>query len=248
VFEQFQIAAVAYTAGSRLLELMHMNRKITALTVQKRNPQRVNVYLDGEFAFGLSRIVAAWLEIGQELNPEKIESLKVDEQREAALQQAIKFLSYRPRSSEEVRRNLQKHDYPEALIEATVDRLQHNGLLDDRKFARLWVQNRTEFRPRGRRALEFELRKRGVPDQIIQQALDHELTDEEQLALEVAQKYVRKLNHLSQLEFQHKLGGYLARRGFSYETAAPVVERLWAETQQNDAEIDQYELDNEVDT
>ncbi|MFN2195300.1 MAG: RecX family transcriptional regulator [Anaerolineales bacterium] len=223
-----------------------MQQKITALTVQKRNPQRVNVYLDGEFAFGLSRIVAAWLEIGQELSPEKIESLKTEEQREAALQQAIKYLSYRPRSSEEVRRNLQKHDYPEALIEATVDRLQQNGLLDDRKFARLWIENRSEFRPRGRRALEYELRKRGVPDAIIQQTLDQELTDEEQLALKVAQKYLRKLNHLSQLEFQRKLGAYLARRGFSYETAAPVIDKLWTETQQPDAESEFNEYDNEV--
>lgn len=224
-----------------------MNQKITALTVQKRNPQRVNVYLDGEFAFGLSRIVAAWLEIGQELSPEKIASLKADEQRETALQQAIKFLNYRPRSSDEVRRNLQKHEYPEALIEATVARLEQNGLLDDRKFARMWVENRTEFRPRGRRALEFELRKKGIPDQIIQQTLDHELTDEEQLALEVAEKYVRKLNHLSQLEFQRKLGGHLARRGFSYETAAPVVDRLWAESQLDSADSHPNELDNEVD-
>ena len=53
-----------------------MNHRITAIQAQKRNPQRVSVFLDGEFAFGLSRIVAAWLAVGQEISDEKIALLK----------------------------------------------------------------------------------------------------------------------------------------------------------------------------
>ena len=50
-----------------------MDQKITALKAQKRNPNRINVYLDGIFAFGLARVVAAWLQVGQTLSDEKIE-------------------------------------------------------------------------------------------------------------------------------------------------------------------------------
>ena len=57
-------------------------KKITAIVVQKRSPNRVNIYLDGEFAFGLARIVAAWLRTGQELSEEKIEQLQAEEARE----------------------------------------------------------------------------------------------------------------------------------------------------------------------
>ena len=59
-------------------------KKITAIEVQKRSPNRVNIHLDGEFAFGLARIVAAWLRVGQDLSEEKIEQLQADDARERA--------------------------------------------------------------------------------------------------------------------------------------------------------------------
>ena len=63
-----------------------MTKKVTALKLQKRNKNRVNVYLDGEFAFGLARIVAAWLSTGQELTEEKIAELQAQDNVEVALQ------------------------------------------------------------------------------------------------------------------------------------------------------------------
>jgi regulatory protein len=77
--------------------------QITAIEPQQKNPQRVNVYLDGEFAFGLASIVAVWLKPGQELSEEKAAQLKADDEREVAYQKALHFISYRPRSSAEVR-------------------------------------------------------------------------------------------------------------------------------------------------
>jgi regulatory protein len=124
-----------------------MAKKVTNLSVQKRNPNRVNVYLDGEFAFGLARIVAAWLTVGQELSPEKIDRLKGEDAAEVALQRAIRFLGFRPRSVTEVEKNLKKHETPENTIQKVIERLERNGMLDDRKFAKLWVENRSEFRP-----------------------------------------------------------------------------------------------------
>ena len=85
-----------------------MKHKITALKRQKRNPNRVNIYLDGKFAFGLSRIVAGWLEVGQELDDEKISSLQVEDELEVAYQRALKFISHRIRTENEIRRNLNK--------------------------------------------------------------------------------------------------------------------------------------------
>ena len=83
-----------------------MAQRITAIEPQQKNPQRVNIYLDGEFAFGLAVVVAAWLKVGQELGEEKIASLKMQDEREVTYQKALHFLSYRPRSSAEVRQNL----------------------------------------------------------------------------------------------------------------------------------------------
>ena len=198
---------------------------VTALKVQKRNPQRVNVYLDGEFAFGLARITAAWLHIGQELSAEKIAQLQSEDAREVGYQQALRLLSYRPRASAEVRRNLEKHAMPAEVIEDVLARLQRAGLLDDSRFAQAWVENRSEFRPRGRRALTAEMRQRGLDDESIQQALAE--VDEEALADQAASKQSRRLTGLDETAFKHKLSGFLARRGFGYAVIRDTVDRHW---------------------
>ena len=203
-------------------------RKITAIETQKKNPNRVNIYLDDEFSFGLSRIVAAWLQPQQFLTEEKIAALQDQDAREVALQKALRFLGYRARSSEEVRSNLQKHDIPESVIEVTLQRLRENNLVNDQEFARTWVENRNTFRPRSRRVLSMELRRKGLDDDTVQQVLD-ENVDENALAMEAARKYTRKVQALDWQDFRQKLAGFLGRRGFSYAVSSLVVRSLWDE-------------------
>jgi regulatory protein len=216
-------------------------KKITAIEVQKKNPNRVNIYLDDQFAFGLSRIVAAWLSAGQTLSDEKIAALQTEDAREVAMQKALRFLGYRPRSMQEVRANLEKHEIPEAVIDSTLKRLQENGLLNDQDFAQAWVENRNTFRPRSRRALSMELRRKGLDDEIVQKVLD-ETVNEDALALEAARKYVRKVQGLEWQDFRQKLGGFLGRRGFSYSVTAQVLQKIWAELHPSG---NQTYLDNE---
>jgi regulatory protein len=204
-----------------------MEHKITALTLQKRNRQRVNVYLDGEFAFGLARILAAWMQVGQVLSDEKIAQLKDSDECEVAYQRAIQFLNYRPRTENEIRKNLQKHSVSETVVEDVIQRLKRAGLLDDKRFADAWVENRVDLHPRSRRALAYELKQRGVDQQLIQQSLVQ--VDDEQAAYQAAIRQSRKLHGLDWQDFRKKLYGYLARRGFDYETSAPVVKRVWNE-------------------
>jgi regulatory protein len=209
-----------------------MEHKITALTAQKRNRQRVNVYLDGEFAFGLTRIVAAWLFVGQDISDEKIAELKAEDEREVAYQKALKLLEYRPRSEREIRQNLQTNRVPEAVQDAVLERLRRAALLDDSRFANAWVQNRSEMRPRSRRALSYELRQRGIADEFIQDATRD--LNEEELAYQAAVQQARKLRALEWQEFRKKMYGFLARRGFNYEVSAPAAARVWAELHETD--------------
>ena len=209
-----------------------MSGVVTAMKVQKRNPQRVNIYLDGEYAFGLARITAAWLQIGQELDDEKIAQLRSQDSHEAAYQKALGFLDYRPRSSAEVRKNLEKHGYEAEVIEQVLERLERSGLINDGQFAQTWVDNRSEFRPRGRRALSMELRQKGLDDEAIEAALSE--LDEDSLAIQAARKQARKLHDLPKPDFRRKLAGFLARRGFGYGVIEPVLERVWQETMNNE--------------
>ena len=200
-------------------------KKITGIELQRRSPNRVNIHLDGEFAFGLARIVGAWLRVGQELSEEKIEELQLEDARERALQQAMLFLSYRARSESEIRQNLRKHEIPEPVIEQTLERLKQDGLANDQLFARTWVENRSAFRPRSRRMMALELRQKGLAEEAVSSAT--ESVDDEVLAYEAAQKRVSRLKDLEWNEFRKKLSDYLARRGFSYSVIAPVVTRIW---------------------
>lgn len=201
-----------------------MARKITELRFQKRNKDRVNVYLDGRFAFGLAAIEAAHLRVGQELSDADIARLQKKDEIERAYERALNFLSYRPRSEAEVRRNLRGKDVEEQVIEGVVERLTQAGLLDDREFARYWVENRVQFKPRGARALRQELWEKGIPDAVVAETLEG--FDEEDAARRVAETGARRMAHLAPRDFRRKLSAYMARRGFSYAVIQPLIEEM----------------------
>lgn len=206
-----------------------MAGKISALRFQKRNKDRVNVYIDGEFAFGLAAIEAAHLRVGQVLSDEDIARLNATDEEQKAYERALNYLSYRPRSEMEIRRNLYKKGVDGEVIDRVIERLAQAGLLDDAAFARYWVDNRVRFKPRGSRALRYELRQKGVSDAIIDQILQD--FDDEENARRAAEAGARRLSHLERRDFERKLQAYLARRGFSYTVIKPLVEELWDEMQ-----------------
>jgi regulatory protein len=200
----------------------------------------VNIHLDGEFAFGLARVVAAWLKVGQQLDEAKIERLQLEDARERAYQQAMLFLSYRARSESEIRQNLRKHDIPEPVIEHTLERLRQDGLANDQQFARAWVENRSTFRPRSRRLMALELRQKGLDDEAVKSAVAE--VDDEALAYEAAQKKAARYQNLEWNEFRKKLSDFLARRGFSYSVVAPVVTRIWNEVHADEHHYEEEDL------
>ena len=202
-------------------------QKITGLKLQKRNKQRVNVYLDNKFGFGLSRIVAAWLHVGHDLSAVKIDELKKQDEQEVAFQRALNLLNYRPRSEAEIQQKLRRNKVPETVVSHVLERLRETKLVDDRAFAYTWVENRSEFRPRGRRALRIELRQKGIGAEVIEDVL--ESLDEESLAYQAALKKAAKLNITDVFEFKRKLYGFLSRRGFDYETASSAVQKILGE-------------------
>ena len=201
-----------------------MTRTITALRFQKRNKNRVNVYLDDKFAFGLAEIEAVRLKVGQTLGDDDIARLQKKDEIERAYERALNFLSYRPRSEAEVRRNLHKKKVEDEVIEIVAERLTRAGLLDDQEFARYWVENRLQFNPRGTRALRQELWQKGVPDSVLATALAD--FDEESAARKVAEAGARRLARLEPADFLRKLRAYMARRGFSYGVIEPLVEEM----------------------
>lgn len=201
-----------------------MAGKITALAYQKRNKDRVNVHLDGKFAFGLAAIEAARLRVGQTLSDEEIVRLRMKDDIERAYGRALDYLSYRPRSESEVRRNLREKDVADRTVDVVIGRLKRAGFLDDREFARYWVNNRARFNPRGLRGLRHEMQQKGVSREIIDEALV--TFDVEAAARKTAEAGSLRLEHEDPSAFRRKLQAYMARRGFSYAVIKPLVEEM----------------------
>ncbi len=209
---------------------------ITLLEVQKRNKERVNVYLNDEYAFSLSLIEAAHLRKGQALGETEIEALKAKDAVDKAVDRAARFLAYRPRSTNEVSRHLAQKGIEPAVVEAALDRLNTMGYLDDQAFVRFWVDNRNMFKPMGAKALRYELRQKGVEAHIIDETLDT-LLDEETAAYEAARGRLRNLRRKPRDQFKHRLATFLQRRGFHFGTARTVIERLITELEDEDPDF-----------
>jgi regulatory protein len=189
---------------------------ITALQSQRHNRERVNVYLDGEYAFGLAAIEAARLRRGQVLSDAEITALKALDQRHQAFEQAVRFLRYRPRSRAEMEHYLRRKHVTEDVLCDVLNRLEQASYLDDEAFAQYWVENRQRFRPCSQRALNYELHQKGVDHQIIASALSEQ--DDEAAAWQAIESRLPRWSTLSVDELQRKVVGFLSRRGFGYET------------------------------
>jgi regulatory protein len=207
---------------------------VTSLEAQKKNRQRVNVYLDGRYAFGLQAAVAAALRVGQDLSSDQVKHLQEQDETEVAYEHALNYLGYRPRSRAEVKQRLQRRRIPESTIARVVERLAASGLVDDEAFARYWVDNREAFRPRGARALQYELRLKGVADALIRGATAS--VDESEGAYRVASARASRLRGLDRDTFRRRLQGHLQRRGYSYDAVNEAVSRVWNELQTTSSE------------
>ena len=199
--------------------------RITRLAVQKKDPKRINVYINNEFAFGLYRDTAAWLSVGQILSDEKISALLAADHENSAMQRAIEFISYKSRTSEEVRSKLQVSGFDEDLIEKTIFKLSENGVLNDEEYAVQWVEDRLRLKPRSKRMLVYELRKKGISDELIQSAVED--VDDYHSAYVIAESRLYRYVQLPKFEFRNKLGSYLAGKGYSFEVISETTQKLW---------------------
>ncbi len=200
---------------------------VTRLEVQKKNKDRVNVFLDDEFAFGLALILAATLHKGQRLTDEDIAELRRQDGLEKAYNRALLYLGYRPRSEAEIRQYLRGKQTPDDMIDTILTRLRRVGLVNDEAFAQAWVRHRGATSPRGARALRQELRQKGIDRPQIDAAVED--LDEEEGALEAARPRAARLAALPPEEFRRKLSEFLLRRGFAYDVVRETVSRLWRE-------------------
>lgn len=189
--------------------------KITAIRQQVKQKGRFSFFVDGKYAFSLgeSALLESKLTPGDEISEGKLRELKKLSEDDKIYSRTLNYIALRPRSQWEIRFYLEKKKKASpALTELILNKLSINGLIDDEKLAKAFVNDRRLLRPASRRKLTNELRKKHVPNEIIEKAIGSEHEDE-RAAL---QSVVRKARRQTKYQDDQKLMQYLARQGFNY--------------------------------
>lgn len=211
-----------------------MSSLITAIEKQKRR-QRANIHVGGEFAFSLrlDLVLLARLAVGDELSTERRSELEAEDQRLEAIASALRLVSLGPRSEHDLRERLsRRRGFGRDAVDAAVTRMRELGYVNDSAFARFYVESRQAGTPRSRRALAFELGRKGVDREHLDAALEG--VSDADAAYDAAQRRLRALRGLDRQTFERRLGTFLNSRGFGYGVARSAIQRCWAKLQAED--------------
>ena len=205
--------------------------KITNLSTQQRDPNRINVFVDDKYRFSLdvSQVVSLGVKIGREYDEQELAELEQESQFGKLYGRALEYCLMRPHSAREVRDYLwrktratryrskktgelkERPGVSQALVDRVYERLVEKAYIDDEKFTRYWVENRNQTKGMSQRKLEAELRAKGVANDIIERNLRDSLrNDTDELQKIIAKKRRRYPD-------EQKFMQYLARQGFSFD-------------------------------
>jgi regulatory protein len=200
--------------------------KVTGITAQTKNANRVNILVDGKYRFSLDifQVADLGLRVGKEYSEEELTTLENESIFGKLYARALEYSFLRPHSSKEIKDYLWKKTrdtktkegairkgVPVAITERVFERLLEKGYIDDEKFARHWVENRHQRKGASKRKLVSELRAKGIESSIIDQVMASTArTDEDELAKVIAKKRNKYTD-------EQKFMQYLARQGFGFD-------------------------------
>jgi regulatory protein len=188
--------------------------KITNIKQQIKRAGRYSVFVDGKYGFSLSdsALLDSRLIVGQELSQQQLRELKQTSAADKLYANTLRYLAIRPRTIWEVTTYLQRKGASPALTKTILNKLSNANLLDDKKFAEAFVNDRQLLRPTSRRKIIMELRQKHVADEVIQSVLGDEQHDEQTALQSIIDSKRRQTKYQDNL----KLMQYLARQGFNY--------------------------------
>jgi regulatory protein len=189
--------------------------KVTKITQQLKRTDRYSIFVDDKYVFSLSEnaLLESGLHSGQELSREEVGEYKRLSADDKVYNQALRYVAMRPRTNWELATYLERKGASPALVNQILSKLTNIGLLDDNKFAEMFVNDRRLLRPTSRRKLIAELRKKHVASDAIEKAVGSEQKDEQSALTEVIARKRRQAKYQDDL----KLMQYLARQGFNYD-------------------------------
>ena len=195
--------------------------EITSIEPQVKDKNRCSVYVDGVFYCGIKLEVAIKyrLKAGMHIEKQKLDEIQLETEKSQALDKAMTHLSASMKTVKQMRDFLAKKGYTEAVINYVLERLEYHKFVDDYAYCRAYVQS---VSGKGKRALEFDLIKRGADKNAIESALD-EIEESGEEASLILEKYLRGKSVDRQTLY--KGFKYLLSKGYGYDTAKTALER-----------------------
>lgn len=191
---------------------------ITKISIQQKNKDRFNIFLDEKYAFSVDAdvLIKHELKKGMEIDEVFLSEIVYDDEIRKAYNSAIHYLARRMRSEYEVRSYLLEKEYGEAIINEVIIKLYNYRFLDDTAFATSFVNTLINTTDKGPLIVRRELEEKGINKNIIEQVMplfdeDTQLTK----AITIGQKYANKNKKDAKLILKQKVEQFLLRKGYS---------------------------------
>lgn len=200
--------------------------KITEVSPQKNNPQRVNVYVDGEYAFSLDDVDALVMGIkpGREIGEKEIHNCLFESQFGKAKAKAMEILSRKSVSKKMLTDELCKKGYDDAVIVQVIEEFESLGYVDDYGYAMLYMEYAAS-KLWGEKKIFYELKEKGIDSNTIEDALAScHLPGEEEIAECIKQKYPDE--DYTDFKTKQKLMRFFASRGFEFSVVEKAIKRI----------------------
>ena len=192
---------------------------VTAITQQKKDQTRYNVFIDGEYAFALPMqdILYFKLKEGREVPEETIEYIQNSLIYIKAQDTALHYIGYKMRTVKEIRIKLAEKEFSEEIIERVIEFLEKYGYADDREYCRKYIKEKLRMKPKSGYALKIELKQRGISSCIIDEVMAETEVDEEGDAFRWLERKSRGIWPPQDDKQKKKLYDFLLRKGYSYD-------------------------------
>lgn len=201
--------------------------RITAISSQRRNPDRYSIFIDGEFVLGIDKktVEDMDLRVGKLVDEKDLKKITSQEELNKAQTYALMLLGYRERSLREIKMRMRQKGYEEKLVEKVVKYLKDRNLINDKRFTQLWAESRIK-KGYGRWRIQSELEQKGVNREIADEILKdlYSGIDEVQVALDLVEK--KRWVSKEPPRLTERVSNLLRRRGFSFEVISNVVEKI----------------------
>ena len=201
--------------------------KITKIEAQKKNKHRYNIFIDGAFAFGLyeDSVLKYGLRTEDELDEKKIKEMRDFDEFGYGKKAAYSFLAYKPRSKKELVKKLKQKKVSDKIIDDIIELLEKQKYLDDKIYAKSYLEDKLNSKPIGRRLAKLKLTEKGIDKELIEITIDENYTEDKKFAMakKLMEKFEKKVRYKDQADKKNKCYRYLISKGFDYETAGRVL-------------------------